>query len=291
MLRLCFAVVAGVFLCTAVAHAGPESLATAPKGPIERCALARAVVDSFMTPESSPMGVDWVESRGVIYHVDENFGNVYTVTPEGDATLLFNMGVQIGIGEVQGIGNGLCFVSGRGRVGDCLYITDYNGYADPFNDMVYKFRTDGMFLDSWNIQSICDQVLGICYDGTYFYLSSYTTSEIVKCDSEFNEVARYAAPGTAGGLEYDPELGCFYMTDYPSGSIFVISTPPAMSMLDWFVGPRIYSCGVAIARTTRGRTLWYSTASGMRIYEIDDDYYNTPVEGTTWGATKALYRD
>jgi len=291
MSRMRFAVILSVVLLAAPALAGPESLAGWQKAPLEKGVHTRAVVDSFPSPGLAPMGLDWVESlRGTIYHVDEGSGNVYAITPEGTDELLFNVGVQIGAGQIAGIGNGICHVYEPGE-GHCLYIADYNGHEDPFIDMVYKFALDGTLLGSWEVQEICDQVLGICFDGTYFYLSCLASTDIVRCDTSFAEVDRHDAPsGASGGaLDYDPVLDCYYMTNYYYGMIYILDA--ALDEDGSIQGPATQSAGLTIGRTTRGRTLWFGSVANQTIYELTDGYYNDPVERTTWGSLKQMHRD
>ncbi len=255
--------------------------------------FSRAVIDSFASPGIAPMGIDWVEADGVLYHVDEEFGDVYSITPEGVATWLFDVPTQTG---VQGAGaNGVCYVSVPGRDDEYLYITDYNGAALPPTDMVYQFTLDGTLVSSWDIESVCDSVIGICFDETHFWLSSYSRRQIIKCDAAFNEIAAYSHPGaTAGGLDYDPATGLYYLTEFIWGIVYVCDSE--MTVQSVFVAhpTALNMVGVTVGRTVRGRALWCSKywtdeQQWHSIYEIDDDYYN-PVEETSWGFIKAMFR-
>jgi hypothetical protein len=253
--------------------------------------LSRAVIDSFPSPGEAPLGLDWVEGRGVLYHVDEVAADVYSITPEGTATFLFSALAQIGYPDSHCLAGGLCYVETPARQA-YLYISDKDGHGDdPYTDRVYQFTLDGTLVNSWDIESICDGVIGICFDGAHFWLSSYTNGQIVKCDAAFERVAVYPHPsGSGGSLDYDPETGYYYVSDFTAGMIYVCDAE--MNQIAAYGNPTGSSImsSLAVGRTTRGRTLWCSgvVLTGI-IYEIDDDYYN-PVEETTWGSIKAQFR-
>lgn len=87
-------------------------------------------------------------------------------------------------------------------------------------------------------------------------------------------------------MDYDPETGLFYVADCFSGGICVCDS--AMDVVGSFsVTPS--GSGVAIGRSIRGRTLWYSSGTTNRIYEIEDEYYS-PVDPRNWGSIKAMFR-
>jgi hypothetical protein len=253
--------------------------------------LSRAIIDSFLAPGTTPLGIDWVEGRGVLYHVDEWPSDVYSITPDGTATFLFNALAQLGFTESHCLAGGVCYVETSTREAH-LYITDKDGHVeDPLTDRVFQFTLDGTLVNSWDIESICDGVIGICFDGSHFWLSSYTNGQIVKCNADFQQVAVYPHPmGTGGSLDYDPETGYYYVTDFMAGMIYVCDAE--MNQIAAYSGPTtgFMITSLAVGRTVRGRTLWCSgIVTGPFIFEIDDDYYN-PVEKTTWGSIKAQHR-
>lgn len=286
-------------LVVAAASAVPANAADAwslgSDGPVVPGALARAAVDSFPAPGFEPMGLDWADEIGLMYHVDQVRGDVYSITPEGSATLLFNILEEIGHPESVSCGNGICWYD-QGAAGQ-LYITDFNGHmGEPEVDRVYLFSLDGTLTGSWDVSAIADGVVGITTRyGNDFWLTT-AGGEVVKCDNGFQELARYSIPGySGGGIDYDPVDGTFYLLDYLSCTIRVCDDE--MNVLGSFDGQVAaeYSIGVTVGRTTRGRTLWVSAYdaperwSSPSIFEIDDEWHS-PVEPSSWGRIKAGYR-
>lgn len=257
----------------------------------------RALLDSFGAPGTKPMGIDWVETGQVIYHVDEAQGDVYSISPEGTASYLFRASAMAGYPMAEDMGNGICHV--ETRRGEYLYVTDYNGHTqDPNIDRVYKFELDGTFVGSWDVATVADSVVGICFDGASFWLSSYGRREIVRCDTSFQETAAFPHPAaTAGGMDYDPETGLFYVADFVLGAVYVCDSE--MNVIGLFPGHplAINMVGISVGRATRGRSAWTSTFGSTAppidpsIFEIEDVYYNeTTVEAMTWSSIKAMYR-
>ncbi len=283
-----FAITAAVvFALAGAAPAGTglaQDLGQGLAGPAG-AATATAVIDSFDAPGTAPMGLDWVESDGVIYHVDEARGDVYSITPDGTARRLFDVATATGHAGSRDVGNGIVYVPEGDGV---LCITDYNG-ADRVDDPVYKFTLAGTLLDSFNVHSFCPSVTGICYDGTNFWLSSFTNQMVLKCDENLDSLAAFPHPATwPGGMDYDPATGTFYLTDFASGEIYICDS--TMTVLDSFETglPVIGMFGVSIGRTYRDRSLWASDFADTLIYEIADEY-DTAVEPATWGRIKALF--
>lgn len=248
-----------------------------------------AVIDSFSAPGSRPAGVDWAESVQLIYHVDEGARgdgdrNVWTISPGGAATVLFNVPAAVGLSGAAG--NDLTYVEER----DELVVADYLGHDEPYHDAVYRFSISGEFIRSYDVAQICSGVIGICWDGESYWLSGLGTREIVQCDTSFAEVSRHAHPGGgAGALDYDPDMAVFYVSDYTSGRIYICDE--TMAAIDTFngPGPGFGFSGVAVGRSREQRTLWCASASTGVIYEIEDEY-STPVERLSWGAVKSRYR-
>ena len=245
----------------------------------------RAVIDSFGAPGAAPMGVDWDDSSGMLYHIDELGGRVYSITPDGFATELFSVTEALGLPGDLYVGNGLCFDPGGGGT---LLVSDFGGYAPLYVDMLYRFSLDGDLLRSVNVDSICDGVVGVCFDGANYWLSSYVRGEIVKCDTAFALVDALAHPGSSsGGLDFDPDTGAYYVTDIITGTVYACDE--TMTVLGAFGGPASELAGVAVGRTVRGRSLWCSSFGTGLVYEIDD-LYTSPVEPSSWGSIKALFR-
>jgi DNA-binding beta-propeller fold protein YncE len=276
---------------SAVCLAGTCSLSSIPRAEVPAPVLDRAVLNSFPSPDTAPMGVDWDEAGQILYHVDEDSGKVYSFQPPSwMPALLFDVPTQIGIGATDHVGNGICYIP-DGRDGS-LYITDYGGYdADPIN-RVYQFSPDGTLLGSWDVDAICTNgVLGICFDGVSFWLSDFR-GDLLECDESFNVIAAYGDPsgsGAGGALDFDPDSGLFYMTHYLLGTIYVLDG--SLNLLDSFAGPAVASIGVAVGRqvTRDAGSLWFASYDTDIIYEIDDEY-ESPVERSSWGRIKAVYR-
>jgi len=260
---------------------------------------ARAVIDSFPPPGTRPSGLDWDSNSGVLYHVDDDDsdgGTVYSITPDGTATLLFNVSAQTGHRHAGA--TGVCHVHDDSLGVDYLYVTDYEG-GDDTNDIVYQFTLDGTLVDEYQLDGIdpvCDGVMGIAFDGEHFWLSCLLIDpgRIVKCDREFAAVDTFFHPagGSGGGMDYDRETDSLYLTEYFEGNVYV--TDRTLSIKDVFPAHPVafQMVGIAVGRVGRERTVWTSSfnPSWRYIYEIDDEYYNSPVARLSWGTIKSLYR-
>lgn len=282
-----------------VAHAGETSLFSASASGLSSGSVAwsRSLIDSFAAPGSMPMGIDTDPLTGLTYHIDEAEGQVYSISDAGGATELWRVSAQIGHVMAENIGNGLCHV--RDVRGEFLYVTDYNGHSmDPDIDRVYRFTVGDSSFTSWDVDSIADRVIGICFDGDSFWLSSKTRGELVRCDTSFQEIESFQHPTeSAGALDYDPVTGCYYVTDYVTGKIYVCDAQ--MSVLDSFFGHPTapFVAGLAIGASSRGRVLWTSSFGSSdpeiapSLFVVDDVYYNeTPVKETSWTSLKMMYR-
>jgi DNA-binding beta-propeller fold protein YncE len=290
-----------VFVLTllAVGAAGnraPAREGQSPVGPGDPCVpLARAVLDSFPPPGTVPRGLDWDARSGVLFHCDDDDegGTVYSIDPDGTATLLFDVSTQTG--HRQAGATDLCLVHDDSLDVDYLYVVDYAGGKDT-SDIVYQFTLDGTLIEEYplmGIDPVCSGVMGITFDGEFFWLSCLLTSEIVKCDTEFAAIDTFSHPaGTGGGMDFDPETRRLYVTDFFEGNIYV--TNRTLQVVDVFPAHPVafQMVGVAIGRVERRRTVWTScyNPNWRYIYEIDDEYYNSAVERMSWGMIKSLYR-
>jgi hypothetical protein len=258
---------------------------------------ARAVRDSIVPPGTTPSGLDWDAAGGVLYHADDDpsGGKVYSITPDGTPTLLFDVSAQTGYKRAGA--TGICHVHDDSTGIDYLYVTDYAGSNDT-NDIVYQFTLDGTLVDEYpllGIDPICSGVMGIAFDGRHFWLSCLLNpGQIVKCDMEFAAIDTFFHPagGSGGGIDYDPETDRLYLTEYFEGDVYV--TDRTMATEDVFPAHPVafQMVGVAVGRVERERTVWTScfNPSWRYIYEIDDEYYNSPVARLSWGTIKSLYR-
>lgn len=262
-----------------------------------RGSWARAVLDSFPPPGEKPSGLDWDPGLGVLYHCDDDpaGGAVYSITPDGTATLLFDVSAQTG--HRRAGATDVCHVHDDSLGVDYLYVTDYEGSKDT-GDIVYQFTLDGTLVEEYplmGIDPICSGVMGIAFDGEHFWLSCLLNpGEIVKCDTEFAAVDTFFHPagGGGGGMDYDPETGSLYITEFVGGTVYV--TDRALQVVDTFPAHPVafQMVGIAVGRGGRQRALWTSSfnETWRYIYEIDDEYYNSPVEEASWGTIKSLYR-
>ena len=257
----------------------------------------RGVMSSFPSPGERPMGLDLMDWGDALVHVDEAVGDVCEVAYDGSVMPLFNILEQIGYPDSQDCGNGICwyneYMAGQ------LYVADMNGHKDdPGVDRVYHFCIDGTFVHSWDVSAIADGVIGITTRyGSTFWLTT-AGGEVVECDDDFQEIARYSVPGySGGGIDYDYETDRLYLIDWATGDIRVCDT--GMNVLTTFDGHPTATnmVGVAVGEAARGRSVWTSTYGCMgppvdpSIFEIDDEYYDpNPVEASSWGAIKGEYR-
>jgi hypothetical protein len=259
-----------------------------------------AVVDSFPSPGTKPMGLDYYDVSDMILHVDEARGDVYEVYPDGSAHLLFNVLDETGYPESADCGNGICHVAHYPAPGD-IYVTDYNGHKDePGVDRVYKFHPDitrqEWVWESWDVSAFADGVVGVASAyGSTFWLTT-AGGEIIECNEDFEEMARYSIPGfSGGGIDYDTYYNRCYLIDYLTGDVHVCDS--AFNVLYSFDGHPTATnmVGVTVGRSTRGRSVWTSTFGSTDplidpfIFEIDDEFYS-PVEASSWGRVKAAYR-
>lgn len=232
------------------------------------------------------MGLDWVPSKGIMYLANEIPGEVYEVQPDGSANLLAALGVQLS-GSADA--NGVCYVEGS-REG-LLYIANYNG-QDGTQDPIYVLNEVGTVLDSLDVHAICPGIVGIAFDGTDFWLSSYTDGTIVKCNQAFELLQTFPHPAgslAAGAIDFDADTWHLYISDMASSMIYVCDL--SMNVIDVFPGSWLsFGClGVTIGRYTRGRTIWTSNFNAGKVWELEDSYY-APVECESWSGIKALFR-
>ena len=249
---------------------------------------ARAIVDSFDSPNINPMGVEWWPVTQTIYHADELPGTIWEVTPEGGATLLADLAAILGSSADA---NDLCLFEDIRQ--PLLFITDWHGAMDN-DDPIYVMTLAGALLDSFDVRPFCPGVLGITHDGIHFWLSSYDTGDIIKCDQYFQPLDVYAHPAgyaTGGAMDFDPVTGFLYVQDYVTGICYVCDLE--MHVIDafptcWFGTSTI---GITIGRLSprSERNLWVSCFGTGRIYEIEDLYFS-PVQDRSWGAVKAMFR-
>jgi len=241
------------------------------------------------TPCDYPMGIDGSESGG-FYHVDNWDGDVYSVASDGEATWLFNIGEATGEQYQNYHGSGLCFVPTKGdeRSG-MLYVTRPDRGGSPYTDYVRVFTTEGTHVQTYDVSDIVDRPMGITFDGAHFWLSGDT--EFVKCDAGFNEVASYVAPwGTGGGaLDYDPVTGHLYSAALHWAYITVLDLECNV-VHQWYLNDD-YRVGIAVGElsTRDSRSLWVVDSTTVTI-ELIEDVYLTPVDASSWGTIKSLFR-
>ncbi|MBD3367988.1 MAG: hypothetical protein GF405_07435 [Candidatus Eisenbacteria bacterium] len=243
----------------------------------------------FVGPCEYPGGIDGSESGG-FYHVDNWDGDVYSVAPDGEATWLFSIAEATGEQYTNYHGMGLCFVPSRGdeRSGT-LYVTRPDRGAPPYTDYVRVFTTDGTHLGTYDVSDIVDRPHGIAFDGTHLWLSG--DAAFVKCDMSFNEIDTYVAPwGTgSGALDYDPVTGFLYSAGLGDWYITVMDLECSV-VHQWYLSST-YRVGIAVGEvTTRDtRSLWVVDNTTVTIEEIEDVYL-TPVDASSWGWIKSLFR-
>ncbi len=253
------------------------------------------VVRSFAPPGASSYGLDYVEDRGgngTLYHTDWYTGNVYTITTSGAATLIFNVPESIGTPYLQYSAGGICYVgSGDDQRSGTLYILEPDRGGAPYYTYVRSFTTDGTHLNTYDVSDHVDRAWAITYDGNHFWLIGPGT--LSEFDSNFNFVQAHTRPWgvSEGGLDYDASTDRLYnsSSSYHTFSVF----ERGASTVDHFWYPPDqdhYYVQLAIGTVSREtRTLWVMDNSAVLIKEFHDYYYD-PVETTTWGSIKALYR-
>jgi len=256
---------------------------------------AMQIVRSIDAPGSSPFGLDYIEVSpgiGVIFHTDNQSGDVYRITTGGDPTLLFNVGDSIGLPYATYTAQGICFVGDPDNWEfGVLYILEADRGGAPYYTYVRAFSPDGTHLDTWDVSDIVDRAKGITHDGDHFWLIG--NASIVKCDASFNLVQSYPIPwgGGNGGFDFDPITHRLYNADVLNQYVITFARGSSTSEYEWYSG--VYNVpALAIGHLYRGtRYLWLMDNSQVqgRIVEVMDQFYD-PVESTSWGAIKALFR-
>jgi len=253
------------------------------------------VIRSFTPPGANPYGLDYVETSagvGTLYHTDWYTGDVYSITTGGAATLLFNVPESIGQPYWDYTAAAVCFVgSPDNQAAGTLYIVEPDRGGAPYYTIVRSFAMDGTHLNTWDISDIIARATGITFDGNHFWLIGY--AELIECDTDFNLIQDHVIPWAVsdGGLDFDPSTNMLYNLSRGFQSVVVFERGASyITLQQWLGGYGLTS--LAIGRVTReSRTLWLLDNSNIPsvIEEIDDLYYD-PVESTTWGSIKALYR-
>jgi hypothetical protein len=253
------------------------------------------VVRSFAPPGASSYGLDYVEDQagnGTLYHTDWYTGNVYTITTSGVATLIFNVPEAIGVPYLQYSAAGICYVgSGDDQRSGTLYILEPDRGSAPYYTYVRSFTTDGTHLNTYDVSEHTNRAWAITYDGNHFWLVGYGT--LTEFDSNFNLVQEHVVPwgvGT-GGLDYDPSTDRMYNAS-SNYNVFSVFERGASAVDYYWLVPDWghYYVQLALGHVSReARTFWVMDNTAVLIMELHDEYYD-PVETTTWGSIKALYR-
>jgi hypothetical protein len=248
----------------------------------------RAVVDSFSSPGDWPKGTVWVDDGGdgFLYHVDDQLSTAYSITVEGAWAELFDIGVLFGEDDVL-MAAGLCVVPEEPF--SHLFITDTQGHqTQSMYDMVYQVTTNGALIDTFGVEWFCDNVTGICYDGSDFWLCS-AWGDVFRCNDAFDPLESFAlADCSPQGIDYDSATGLFYLVNNQLNRIEVRDSD--MNLVDAFPAPGLEPFGISIGRVVgESRTLWMTDWATDLIYQITDEYY-TPVEPASWGALKTRFR-
>jgi len=254
---------------------------------------------SFAPPGDWPYGIDYVEASGglgTLYHADYESGDVYSITTGGSATLLFNVPTSIGHPSWTFTAAAICFVGDAdNQSAGTLYILEPDRGSSPYYTIVRSFSMDGAFLDEWDLSAIVNRGTGIAYDGSSFWLVGY--ADLVQCDSDFNLIQSHVVPWgvSGGGLDFDASTNLLYNLSTNFDAVVCFERGAEYITHEQYIGYLGFYVNVpdaTIGHVTReSRTLWIvnNTDIPSVIMEINDDYYD-PVESTSWGAIKALYR-
>jgi len=254
------------------------------------------IIRSITPPGASPYGLDFVADGaggGFFYHTDWYTGDVYTIDLDGTASLLFNVPQQLGQPYTYYRASGICFVGDGAKEGaGSLYILEWDRGGSPYFTYVHAFSVYGTHAGTYDISGIVSRGKSITHDGEHFWIIG--DASLVECDADFNLVETHAIPWGSGdgGLDYDAVLGVLYNAPVLNQAVCVFEPGSASYTYYWYTW--VYNVpSIAVGQVTREyRTLWLmdnSQVQGM-IVEIEDAYYATPVEETSWSELKAQYR-
>ena len=107
-----------------------------------------------------------------------------------------------------------------------IEIVDGDFYCTSVGGFVRKRDSSGALVDTFDVTSIAQNPVGICHDGTRFYLLDRASAKVIGVDSSF----------VADGFEFDITVnnlslyglrhkdGIFYSTDQISGEILKLNT-------------------------------------------------------------------
>ncbi len=254
------------------------------------------VVRSFAPPGASSYGLDYIEDQygvGTLFHTDWYTGNVYTITTSGVATLIFNVPESIGAPSLEYSACGICYVGSQDdqRSGTLYILEPDRGGTPPYYTRVRSFTTDGTHLNTYDVGDHVDRASAITHDGGHFWLMG-AGSTFSEFDANFNFVNAFYMPWgvSEGGLDFDAATGRLYNSSVADNLISVFTRMGGDSEYAWIPPDSGDYVSLAIGHVSREtRTVWVMDTTAMLIKELHDYYYD-PVESTSWGSIKALYR-
>jgi DNA-binding beta-propeller fold protein YncE len=229
------------------------------------------VLDSCPALETMPGGVAW-DGTHVWVGYFSGTSTIYKVDPQSCAI-------------VHSIPAPDLFVGGLAWDGSALWcVPEQSG-------MIYQLDpTDGTVISSIPAPSFGQfdpDAAGLAWDGQYLWHADYGHQTLYKLDpSDGSVVASFSTPAPGpSGVGYFP--GIVVLADFVADVVFMIdsTTGSVISSCEIEGSPDSHPWGLAVA----DRDSWCARLDNDFLYLLDTQIVS-PVEATTWGMLKGLYR-
>jgi len=264
------------------------------------------VINTWPYPNCDPMGIDYDESSGLIWVVDQGGtssqgscppnGQVRTFDPATSTwTLEFVISEAFGAGFDSLAGNGIEVV------GDYVYFTDFNGDVVNRDDSIYKFTKTGDLVQAYDISYALDQCVGLGYLQGIFYVTTtggqvygFVENEAAgTMDLAIQMPIQGLAQSGGGGLDWNPLCGIWMHVDFRNVPPVWYVLDPGFNLVEQYAAETTNPIGITYGPPFVGLAAMYIISRDDEMIYKTNDYPpcgTTPVEPSTWGTIKSYYR-
>jgi hypothetical protein len=253
------------------------------------------LLGSFPSGNLSPVGIAYDAVEHGIWIANESGGQLLLIDADAPHGLIRSIDVQGFNLTTDGNQDGVAVI------GDHLYVADYQGDQYLADDLIMQIdRVAGTLLGWWfvdgalnpNPSANIDQILGICDAGggnlwvTDNLGNLHNITLLAGGDWVRNSVQSVPGGGSWAGIDYDTCLEEFFTANFGMGLFaYHTSMPGPPDATAPAIGPEV----TGITSNNNG-IVWTVGFTDTIIYEHVGIGCVTPVEATTWGAVKGIYR-
>lgn len=261
------------------------------------------IIQSWPYVNCDPMGIDYEAASGLVWVADQGgtstqgdcppAGQIYTFDPvAGTFNLEFVTSVQVPNGSPDIAANGIEVV------GDFVYVADFNGDVTNYDDSIYKFEKDGTFVIAYDLSAVTDQIVGLGYLSGVFYVTNVAGDVLgfVESGGSMNLVFTGTLPVVAGGggLDWDESCQVWLHVDFRNTPEEVYVMDAGFNLLGAYPAETTNPIGVTYGPDFVGLAAMYVISRDDVLYYKTNDHPDctttTPVESSTWGTIKGMYR-